>query len=67
MRHFLLSGAVTALAFGVGMTTAQTRLIAAAGGTHGAAARLVGTLRRAVTVAAIAVAADEHGRAAASA
>jgi hypothetical protein len=64
MRHFLLSGPVTALPFGVGVTTAQAGLVSAAGGTHGTSASLVGTLRRAVAVAAITVAANEHGRAA---
>ena len=67
MRHFLLSGPVTALSFGVGVTTAQTRLIAATGGTHGAPAGLVGALRSAVAMATITMAANEHGGATAGA
>ncbi len=67
MRHFLLSGSVTALPFGVGVTTAQAGLIAATSGTNRTTASLVGTLRRAVAVAAIAVAADEYGGATAGA
>jgi hypothetical protein len=67
MRHFLLSGTVTALSLGVGVTTAQTGLIAATGGTNRMAASLVGTLPGAVAVATITVAANKHGRAAAGA
>jgi hypothetical protein len=64
MRHFLLPGPVTALAFGVGVTAAQAVLIAATRGTDRLSAGLVGAPRGAVAVAAIAVAANEHGCAA---
>jgi hypothetical protein len=67
MRHFLLSGPVTALPFGVGVTTTQAGLIPAAGSTNRTAAGTVGTLHSAVAVAAIAVAANEHRGAAAGA
>lgn len=67
MRHFLLPGPVTALPVGVGVATARAGLIAAAGGTNRTAARLLGTLRSAVALAAITVAADEYGGAAAGA
>lgn len=53
MRHFLLSGAVTALSFGVRVTTAPAGLVAVAGGTHRLVAGLLGTLRGAVAMAAI--------------
>ena len=64
MRHFLLLGSVTALAFGMGMTTTQTGLIPATRSTHRPAAGAAATLRRAVAMAAITVATDEHSRAA---
>ena len=67
MRHFLLSGPVTALAFGVGVTAAQAVLIAATRGADRLPARLVGTARGAVAVAAVAVATNEHSRAASGA
>lgn len=67
MRHFLLSGPVTTLAFGVGVTAAHAVLIAATRGTDRSPACLVGTPRGAVALAAITVAANEHGRAAADA
>jgi hypothetical protein len=67
MRHFLLPGPVTALAFGVGVTAAQAVLIAATRGTDRLSAGLVGAPRGTVPVTAIAVAANEHGRAAAGA
>ena len=64
MRHFLLSGPVTALPFGVGMAAAQAVLVSAAGGSNRTAAGLLGAPRGAVAMAAITVAANEHGRAA---
>ena len=67
MRHFLLSGAVTALSFGVRVTTAPAGLVAVAGGTHRLVAGLLGTLRGAVAMAAITRAADEYRRATAGA
>jgi hypothetical protein len=67
MRHILLSSPVATLPFGVGVAATQTGLVAAAGGTHGTSASLVGTLRRAVAVTTITVAANEHCRAATSA
>lgn len=62
MRHFLLSGSVTALAFGVGMAAPQAVLVSAAGGANRTAACLFGTPLGAVAMAAITVAANEHGR-----
>ena len=67
MRHFLLPSPVTALPFGVGVTTAQAVLIATAGGSNRTAAGLLGTPRGAVAMAAITVAANEHRGAAAGA
>lgn len=64
MRHFLLPGPVTALAFGMGVTAAQAVLIAATRGAGGLSAGLVGTARGAVALAAVAVAANDHRRAA---
>jgi hypothetical protein len=63
MRHFLLPGPVTALAFGVGVTAAPAVLIAATRSTGGLSACLVGTVRGAVALATITVAANEHRRA----
>ena len=67
MRHFLLSSPVSTLAFGMGATASMRVLIATAGGPY----RLVTCLRRAslraVAVAAITIAADKHGGAAAGA
>ncbi len=60
MRHFLLFGAVAALAFGMGMTALPTRLIAATGSPHGGASCLIGTGAGAVAVTAITVAANDH-------
>ena len=74
MRHFLRpkavqshSGPITLLTFGVGVTTAQTVLIAITGGPDRAAACQVGTSRGAVALATVAVAANEYGGAAAGA
>lgn len=67
MRHFLRSGPVTALALRMCVTAAPTGLIAAAGCTQGVVAGFFGAGRGAVTVAAITVAADQHGGAATSA
>lgn len=64
MRHFLRSGPVTALPLGMRVTTAQTGLIAASSRNHGVVTGLLGAGRGAVTLAAITVAADQHGRAA---
>jgi len=67
MRHFLLPSAVLTLAFGMGETATMRVLIATAGSPY----RLVTCLRRAslraVAVAAITIAADKHGGAAAGA
>ena len=63
MRHFLLPGSVTALAFGMGVTTAAAVLIAATRSTRGLSACLVGTVRSAVALTTITVAANEHRRA----
>lgn len=67
MRHFLLPGPVTALPFGMGVTATQTILIPVSGRTKRTPTRLIGTRRRAVPIAAITVAADEYGDAAAGA
>lgn len=67
MRHFRLPGTVAALARGVGMATAQTRLIALPGFTRAMGTRLARTLAGAVALAAVAGAADEHRYAAAGA
>lgn len=67
MRHFLLPGPVTALPFGVRVTTPQAGLIAVTGGTDGLVAHLVGTRRTAVAVATITVAANDDRSAATSA
>jgi hypothetical protein len=64
MRHFLLPGPVTALPLRMRVTAAPTGLIAAAGCTQGVVAGFFGASRGAVTVAAIAVAADQYGGAA---
>ena len=67
MRHFLLSGPVSTLAFGMGATAAMRALIATTGSPY----RLVTCLRRAsiiaVAIAAITVTAHKHGGAAAGA
>ena len=67
MRHFLLPGAVTALARGMGMATTQTRLIALPGFAHAMSTRLARTVAGAVALAAVAVAAAKHRYAAAGA
>lgn len=64
MRHFLLPGPVTALPLRMRVAAAQAGLIAAAGCTQGVVAGFFGAGRRAVTVAAITVAANQHGGAA---
>lgn len=64
MRHFLRFGPVTALPLCMRVTAAQAGLIAATGHTLGAVAGVFGAGRGAVTVTTIAVAADQHGRAA---
>ena len=67
MRHFLLSGAVSTLAFGMGATATTRVLIATAGGPY----RLLACLRRAsiiaVAITPITMAAHKHGGAAAGA
>ena len=72
MRHVLRmkgvqsrSGAIPALPFGVGVTAGSAGLIAATGGTDRASPRLSGTSSGAVALAAVAVAADQYGGAAA--
>ena len=74
MRHFLRPNGVqsrpvpvTLLTFGVSVATAQAVLITATGGTNRASARLSGTSGGAVALAAVAVAANQHGGAAAGA
>ncbi len=74
MRHFLRpkgalsrSGPIPLLTFGVGMTAAQAVLIAATGGSDRVSARPVGTSAGAVALAAVAVAANQYGGAAAGA
>jgi hypothetical protein len=67
MRHFLLPGPVSTLAFSVGMTPSMRGLIAPAGGSYQQAAGLWRASLCAVVVAAIAVAADKHSGAAAGA
>ena len=67
MRHFLRPSPVTLLTFGVGVAAAQAVLIAATGGTDRASTRLAGTSGGAVALAAVAVAANQHGGAAACA
>ena len=66
MRHFLLSGPVSTLAFGMGAAASMRVLIATAGSPH----RLLACLRRAslaVAIATITIAANKHGGAAAGA
>lgn len=60
MRHFLASGTVATLPRGVGATTARTGLVTSTGLALGTATRLPCTAARAVTLAAVAEAADEH-------
>lgn len=60
MRYFLLFGPVTALPFGVGMTTSPAGMIAATGVKDGGASGLIGTPCGAVAVTSIAVAANDH-------
>lgn len=67
MRHFLLSGPVSTLAFGMGATTTMRVLIAMASRAHGLATCLQRASLSAVAVAAITIAADQHGGAAADA
>ena len=67
MRHFFVFRPVTALALRVGMTASPTGLIAATGATDGGASCLRRTRFGAVALAAIAVAANDHGRTAAGA
>jgi hypothetical protein len=67
MRHFLLSGPVSTLAFGMGATATMCVLIATAGRPYGLATGLRGASLSAVAVAAITMAADQHGGAAADA
>jgi len=67
MRHFLLSGPVSTLAFGMGATAPMRVLVAIAGGPYRLLACLRRASRRAVAVAPITIAADKHGGAAASA
>ncbi|MDR2155110.1 MAG: hypothetical protein LBE78_08815 [Burkholderiaceae bacterium] len=67
MRHFLLFGPVSALALRVGHAPARAGLVTPAGGAQRQAPRLIGARARAVALAPVAVAANEHGRAAARA
>ena len=65
MRHFLLPSPVLTLTFGVGTAAAMRVLIATASGSYRLMACLWRTSPRAIAVAAITVAADQHGGAAA--
>lgn len=67
MRHFLLSGPVSTLAFGMGATAPMRVLIATAGSPYRLVACLQRASLRAVAVAVITIAADKHGGAAAGA
>ena len=67
MRHFLLPSPVLALALGVGTAAAIRVLIATTSGSYRLMAGLWRTSCGAVAVAAITVAADQHGGAAAGA
>lgn len=60
MRHFLLFGAITVLAGGVLQASLAGLLIAPAGITHGAAPRRLGAAARAINIAAVTAAADQH-------
>ena len=64
MRHFLLSGPVAALAFGMGVTASPAGLIPATGSTRRLTTSLIGTLRGAVAMTAITPAANEYSGAA---
>lgn len=64
MRHFLVSGPIPALTFGVRVTSPTTRLIAATGGLDGSASCLIGTPGGAVALTPITVTANDHGGAA---
>ena len=67
MRHILLSSAVTAVAFGVGKTAATAGLVAPARLPDRATSGCLRTVRGAVDLATVAVAADDHLRPAAHA
>lgn len=64
MRHFLVSGPIPALTFGVRVTSPTTRLIAATGGLDGSASCLIGTPGGAVALTPITVTTNDHGGAA---
>ena len=64
MRHFVPSHAVAALAFGVGGSPTIAGLIPPPGRAHRGRTGLLRTAARAIAVAAIAVTADQHRRAA---
>lgn len=67
MRHFLQAGPIATLSLRMGVTAAQTRLIAATGGAHGVLTGQRRARRGAVAVASITVAADDDGGTAADA
>lgn len=67
MRHFAPPLAVAALARGMGLAAATARLIAPAGRGERGAPRPLRAAARAIAIAAITVAADQHGGAAARA
>ena len=67
MRHNLLPGAIAPSPRGMDEATAVARLVAPAGGALCAAPGVVGTTSRAVDLAAVAAATDEHLRPAARA
>ena len=67
MRHFVLSGPVSTLAFGMGATAAMRVLIATAGGPYRLVACLQRASLRAIAIAMVTIAADKHGGTAAGA
>lgn len=68
MRHFLcLALSVATLALSVSMASAKAGLVTSTGALHATLAHPSGALKAAVAVTAVAVAADDHGCAAAGA
>ena len=67
MRHFCLSGTVTALACGMGVTTTQTRLIALPGSFKGKGSSLLRTVTSAVALTMVTGAANQYSSATAGA
>jgi hypothetical protein len=67
MRHFLLFAPIARLPFSMPMTAGQTALVALSGIPHATFARCLRTGVIAVAIASVAVTANHHRRAAASA